>query len=192
MLSLLLQTQKYDKNFKLLDQKAYIAQSFVINFLHALYTRMSGVSSGSSTHGYILLYSPQGYGDSQLFARSTTGFDGDTLGILVGSNYDPTSWNQSDMDTIINHGTDTGELEYFGGNATDVTYDGDDAYFDMERIFRNSSGSTVTVKEFGLQGFVTTSAQALYARDSFSDAGDWAVVDDGEYLKVTYRIKITV
>ncbi len=201
MLSLLLQTQILDKDKNIIKQKAFIAQSFVSNFLACLMRNMKQNSvtmiDTSTTERTVsvtdnFLSTIIAGGTTELSAnQQSTGDSADNIGLLVGTSVSATTWNQSSMVSKIAHGTGSGELEYFGGFIGDVVLSGADAYFDIERIFRNNSGGSIDVKEFGLVGLISTYGY-LYVRDAFTDSGDWATVADGEYLKVTYRLKITV
>lgn len=201
MLSLFLEHQTFSPEKGIINQKAFIAQSFVSNFLSGLMTRWAQVSQPftdttptfrSLNQDNGVLSTPLASGNQRSYFRSNSvGFMGDKCGLVLGTSTVATSWNQSTVDSPIAHGRGSGELEYFGGHLGDVVIDGSDAYFDIERIFRNSSGGLINVKEFVLIGLQESYA-ILYARDAFASSGDWAIVANGEYLKVTYRLKITV
>jgi len=140
-----------------------------------------------------LMSIPQAGGDQQVFAYSDNikGKTGDEVGILIGDGVGAVTAQSYYLGAEFSHGTGSGEIEYFGGLVNDVVVSGSDTYFDIERIFRNSSGGTIVVKEYGIT-VIAGGYATLIARDVYSDVGDWVTVTDGEYLKVTYRVKVTV
>ena len=56
----------------------------------------------------------------------------------------------------------------------------------------------MVIKEYAIvvanaeQGSVQNVYPHLIIRDVFTDPGDWVTVADTEYLKVTYRLSVTV
>lgn len=204
MFQLHLEAQTIHPEKGITRSKAWVSKSFLKNFLGCLAPQFDqdnncsvvDTDGNSRSEGYEknVLYCPMGYGGGFVYGYSeTTEYKGDTVGILIGTGSAANTALTYTLHTQIDHGTGSSEMEYFGGCMNDTTtVDGADSYFDIERIFRNSSGGTISVSEYGivvLRG--STSYRILIVRDVFS-GGDIVDVDDGEYFKVTYRLLVTV
>lgn len=207
MLTLYIAKQRFDKDGKILESKVDISRSFVKNFLGCLYRNMAqlnysmpDIHGDSRNTGYQYNMMPAiqadggqrvwGYSDSD----STIEKFGDEVGILIGTGTSSVDAQDYSLSAKIDHGLGAGEMEYFGGRVNDVVIEGSggsDSWFDIERIFRNGSGNPIVIKEYGFSVIAWLYA-TLIIRDSYSDPGDWVTVQDGEYFKVTYRIKVTV
>lgn len=201
MLTLYLEKQKINKNGVVLESKVDISHSFIKNFLVCLYRQMSGTSfslldmnGDARDHGYSMnmMPAPQAGGGQGVYVRSDaiTKY-GDESGIIIGTGTGAVTAQDYYLAARIDHGTGAGEMEYFGGIVNNVVIDGNDSYFDIERLFRNNSGGSIIIKEYGFSVLAYT-YPTLIIRDAYLEAGDWVTVADGEYLKVTYRIKVTV
>jgi len=201
MLTLYIEKQRFSKDGNILESKADISHSFIKNFLGCLYRQMSSLSfsmldidgNARNYSGHVnMMPAPQADGGQRVYGNEEARTKyGDEVGILIGTGTSAVSAQDYYLAAKINHGTGAGEMEYFGGRLNDVVIDGDDTYFDIERIFRNGSGDSIVVKEYGFS-VIAYRYPTLVIRDSYSGAGDWITVADGEYLKVTYRIKVTV
>jgi len=201
MLTLYIEKQRFGKDGRILESKAGISRSFIKNFLGCLYRQMSNLEysmldmNGDARNyaGQInMMSATQADGRQRIWGNTdaTTKY-GDELGIIIGTGTSGVSAQDYYLSAKIDHGTGAGEMEYFGGKLNDVVISGNDSYFDIERIFRNSSGNPIIIKEYGFS-VLAHWYPTLIIRDSYSDEGDWVTVADGEYLKVTYRIKVTV
>ena len=201
MLSLFIQREVFDPNMRLISSRAELSRSFIKNFLGILYRNMGRLtfslrdvdgSTRSLDEDDVMMHCPMAQGGGFVFTQySYIDQWGYKIGIGLGTGTAVVSARDYCIAAIIPHGTGVGEIKYFGGNINDVVIDGSDAYFDIERIFQNGSGSSIIIKEFGL-AVIAGDYSTLIIRDAYSDAGDWTTVADGEYLKVTYRIKVTV
>lgn len=201
MLTLYIEKQRFSKNGRILESKADISHSFVKNFLGCLYRQMANLSysmldmnGDAKNYARVVNMMPasQSGGGQRIYGNTdiVTKY-GDEVGIIIGTGTAAVDAQDYYLSARIDHGTDAGEMEYFGGRLNDVVIDGNDSYFDIERIFRNGSGNNIIIKEYGF-AVIANFYPTLIIRDSYSDAGDWVTVADGEYLKVTYRIKVTV
>ena len=137
------------------------------------------VNAGSG--GYLLNY------------NNVNGIDNSSFGIMLGSGTDAVITTDDNIVTPITHGTSSGQLEYLGTfSPLDVTVVSSTASFMIERLFLNSSGGDVTVKEIGMYslGVPSSGTYRLWciARDLVSPA---VTVANGEYLKVSYTIQVT-
>ena len=76
---------------------------------------------------------------------------GHVRGIVVGSGSTASDFDDTKLETVIDHGTGSGELEY--GDQTETTNEADGVYdVDVSRTFTNNSGGNVTVNEIGIYG----------------------------------------
>lgn len=111
----------------------------------------------------------------------------DTRGVVVGGGTTPVGIENYRLDTQIAHGVGAGQLDH---QATTIIYpptvSGSECYFECKRIFINSSGATVTVREIGIYGAITSAYEACLARDVLPGAVN---VPDGGSITVIYRIK---
>ena len=213
MLHLQLQVQTIHPKKGITSSRAWVSRSFVKNFLGILYRNMiSGTDwttydTGGNARNYANYHEQdniipciQGFGGGRVFGykQYTTTVHGDDVGILVGNGSAAMTALTYCLHQQVIHGKTSGLLEYSGGFVGDVVVAGADSYFDIERIFRNSSGGNVVIKEYAIvvanaeQGSVQDVYPHLIIRDVFTDPGDWVTVADTEYLKVTYRLSVTV
>ena len=126
-------------------------------------------------------------------AYGTVYTDNNDLGIVVGDGTGSFDTEAFILGSKIDHGRGAGELEYFGTIAGRISSLGSNPFsFDLEAIFRNSSGGSVTVNEVGIYsvGNVTSNNKRSYCilRDNVTPIP----VADGEYLKVKYTLQISV
>jgi len=115
-----------------------------------------------------------------------------THGIIVGTGTTAPTIDDYAIETLIDHGTDPGELQYgavaFGAPASDATT----SQFTITRDFANASGGAITVNEIALyaKGYkYGTSYYFMVIRDVI--AGGIAV-PDGQTLTVNYREQAVV
>jgi len=120
--------------------------------------------------------------------------DSNDLGIVVGKGTGAFDTESFALGSKIDHGRGAGELEYFGTIATRLSALGSNPFsFDIEAIFRNSSGVSVTVNEVGIYavGYASIPTYKMsycILRDNITPIP----VADGEYLKVKYTLQISV
>lgn len=183
------------------------SRSFLYTFIRSLYAIMDYGADVSIQHVDGSSYSDI-YPDNHLKVSSCGGsgvevcpadtgdvFLGQDLGIVVGTGTSEVDSTDYKLQYQIDDGTDSGELEYFGtrvGKTDDLHVDAgnNEAYFEIERIFRNSSGGTVTINEIGIYSTGVASKNRVpvcIVRDKLSTGISLA---DGEYLKIKYRIKV--
>ena len=210
MFQLHLEVQTIDARGRVTSSKAWVSKSFVKIFLQLLYRNMSRLSVDTidlegntrNTNPYIpynILNLPQVAGDSRVYAYvQTSEYFGDDAGILIGTGDAANTALTYTMHTKVNHGVAAGTMEYMGGVINAVVVSGADSYFDIERVFRNSSGGSIVIKEYGLSVIHGSVSQGSYnwphliVRDVFTAPGDWVTVLTTEFLKITYRLLVTV
>lgn len=115
---------------------------------------------------------------------------GDTnYGIVAGTGTTPVTMTDYELQTLIAHGTGSGQLSYGAVSFGSPTTDGKSRYFEFERALTNSSGGTITVNEIGIHIYPTSqSYYFLFLRDVL-DAG--VDVDDTEILTIKYKVSVT-
>ncbi len=206
--------EKFSANGQLLEFWKKPSKSFLLGFIQTLYRGMSLDSGGvaamltafdvtdtpaASTNYSNLFYCIGVSGKSRQYTRYQAGLVhytfGAHLGIVVGTSNTAVSPSQTKLLSLIEHGTAAGELEYFGmliADEADFNTDAgaDEAYFEIERIFRNSSGGSVTIEEIGIYSLAIRTPAQLDTVFCILRDTDTIVVADGEYLKIKYRIKV--
>lgn len=121
----------------------------------------------------------------------TTGSD---TGIKVGTGDAAFNTTAFSLGTALPHGRTTSTIEHFGTILTRISASASNPFsFDLEAIFRNSSGGTLLINEVGID----TSGQiptATYKRSFciLRDSITLVTLLDGEYLKVKYTLQISV
>jgi hypothetical protein len=101
------------------------------------------------------------------------------------------------MASRIAHGRGSGQLEYGGCELLNVNFVNPNGQFTIRRYFTNASGGSITVNEVGIYSTGCHSFSPsplgswvfLVARDLVSPG---VTVNDGEILRVTYVVQITV
>lgn len=210
MFQLQLQVQTIHPEKGVTSSRAWTSKSFVKNFLHLLFgnlitnTTVDPIDTGgtprnnaSSYQTSNLLKCPQVFGGSRVYTYDDYRENfGEDVGIQVGDGVAANTALTYTLHQKIDHGVGTGELEYSGGFFGEPTIDGADTYFDIERIFRNASGGSIVIKEYSivvLWGDMSgNSYPILIVRDVFTEEIDWVTVANSEYLKITYRLLVTV
>ena len=111
----------------------------------------------------------------------------DNYGIQVGRNDTPPTNEDFRLQEKIDHGDESGQLEYDKMMFFDITESGGYMKFPFIRTFYNNSGATITVKEIGLVARVNfDNKYCLLLRDVLSPPID---VEHGKTLTVQYIIK---
>ena len=181
------------------------AKSFVKAFGQILYGFLYGgislsvldINNNDKTleASYLNVIHPGGDNNSKYPSYRGETQNADEKGIVVGTNNTAVNIIDYSLNTQITHGTGTGQLEHLSCACHNVQENvgAKTASFDIVRIFRNSSGGTISIAEAGVYGVGTYISSYYYTfnlcliRDVVSPAVD---IDDGEYLKVTYTIQV--
>lgn len=194
-----------DKDGNITDHRVQEGKSFLRGFIEILYVIFLGNCRWDSTlynkweNGY---YIRNNKNLKRLcFARTENKgytFDADggvgeeDRGVAVGTGNTAPNISDYDLETIIDHGTGSGELQYgamtYGLPATDATL----SHFTLTRDFANDSGGSITVNEAGVYYRViayqygTDHVHVLGIRDIISGG---ISVPDGQTLTVNYRLQ---
>ena len=206
--------EKFSGDGQLLESWKKPSKSFLVNFIKMLYLGMSQDTGDTATmvSAFDVTLNPiaPSY-HTNLFACAGTAGNarqytrgylnpyvyGGHLGIVVGTNATAVSPDQTKLLGLIEHGTAVDELEYFGMlimDEADFNVDTgiDEAYFEIERMFRNASGASVTIEEIGIYSVADANILNHTHNMVFCILRDVDSIEvaDGEYLKIKYRIKV--
>ena len=208
MLRMFWQIERMNSKMGLLESKANISRSLVRNFLSILYNRMSHQTTtyddvdmlgnteqiDGATNTAVEFALLQMYGNAYTRPRSSSSirYRGVHVGIVIGEGQTgvtaaENAYNPST--TQYDHGTGTDEFIYMGGSIRNPVVSAPYTYVDFDRIFYNDSGGSIVVKELAINVFYDEYCY-LICRDPL-DSLDWVTVNDGEYLKVTYRMRVS-
>ncbi len=152
-----------DKDGKLLDKGKFKGQSWVGNITAFLRTLFKGGVTGTSTTPRYYSTSPTDMRDVDGTARGLALFEYsastrlgaeaeagvDAYGLRVGASDSAVALGQYNLGIPIVHGSGAGQLLYGNTTVEDLSRNGT-WLFRVVRTFTNGSGSTVTVREFGL------------------------------------------
>ena len=195
------QISKYNKDNELIKRsRKYRSKSFVKAFLVTMYRQFSKLTygtldTGNTTRTFtddnIVYYVNACTGNFWTLA-STSGVNNTIstqIGIVVGTGVNAVTTTDYALQTLIADGVVATQLEYGAMYVYPVTVSAPNATLDIERIFRNSSGGTITIKELGIY-YKAGAANNCYYYCMVRDLSTIAVLN-GEYLKVTYTFQIT-
>jgi len=125
------------------------------------------------------------------------GLKGEHIGIQVGAGTTAVTPTDTALATRIAHGRSLGQLEYGGCELIGIAFADPNGELTIRRYFTNASGASITVNEVGIYSVGTRYSSALsldvwvflIAHDIVSLG---IVVANGELLRVTYVVQITV
>jgi len=114
-------------------------------------------------------------------------------GLVVGSGSAPNTTDTYALQSLIPHGTDSGQLSYGSHTFESLLVSNNTAYFRIIRTFTNSSGASITVNEIGLYAKAQDSGYNprifCIARDVIPGG---VTVGNNQTLTVRYKLSITV
>lgn len=116
------------------------------------------------------------------------GFEGQYVGPQIG--IDGTAATILDYKLLDRITHDDLGMRYFGSYISDFYIDDDEAYFDCHRLFENIGGS-VTVNEVALYVARASSGEFQKVHCFARHTPTPVVVDNGEFLKLSYRLKVS-
>jgi hypothetical protein len=123
----------------------------------------------------------------------STGWQGvannSTYGLVIGIGTTAETFNDYALANQCTHGTGANQFSHGAGNISGVWNGSTKKWTStITRSFLNSSGSTITVAETGIQIYRASGTYILYNRDVLSSAVD---VPNGDTITVTYTIETT-
>jgi len=193
-----------DRNGKVVKRFKRKSDSWLVGFVKLLKSLFYQRYNASVVYGSVTAedgstanptsdYVPTGYTWSVLYPCCRADAGDVNHGIAVGSSDVANTLTTYALGSKINHGNASGQLLYGAVTIEDVTNpSGNILQFRIIRVFTNSSGADVTVKEFGLLCRIFSPnghKNILLARDVLSTA---ITIPDGYSLTLRYIVKITV
>jgi hypothetical protein len=178
-----------DENGKCTYYRCYRSRSFVIGFLNAIFTNLSGQGvTNTNTSGS--QYTTQ-YGD-RIFVND--GSNDNNFGIQIGTGTTTPSIVDSRLSSLITNGTGAGQMQYGGDNVTGAVTNtsNNTGYITVTRTFTNNSGSSITVSEVGLvawtgNGSPQSNQYYLIIHDLLPTP---ITVPNGSSLSISYEIQV--
>ena len=172
------------------------AHSYTRNFYNYALMAPSGLLSSDSTWGDGHGNFKDTTGNNRVFSAhnyawtSVNPAQDNTHGIVVGTSDTAESFDHVALQAIIAHGTNSGQLSHRVMSAATLSWAAGSKTFSLflSRIFDNSSGGTIVVKETGIIASCYSQAyKFLYCRDVL--ASPISVLNSGT-LTVTYEAQL--
>lgn len=204
-----LDVEVMNKNGEIVSKYSDRSKSWVRNFYNFCVMQQMGIGPGklgtSFGAGYLTMKDTGGnikdasssYTIRMEAVGAGYGFIGNAgsvvNGIVIGTGETAESLNDYVLGAIIAEGTDSGQMNYAGMSITNPVWDGTGKTMTraLERTMVNNSGSSITVKEIGLIGYMiyntSNNGKFLLARDVLSTP---VAVAHESQIKVTYTIQI--
>jgi hypothetical protein len=160
------------------------SRSFVKNFLLWVYAQLAndttnqGKTTANVNTSFLL--------SSSLRVNGSAGTD--TQGIVVGTGNTAVTSSDYKLQTIIAHGTGSGQLQYAVQVFNTPTTDATGTQFVLTRTFTNGSGAQIDVYETGIYALNSASTFCI-ARDVLPAV---VHVPAGQALTVTYTFKTVI
>ena len=178
------QLRKYDSKKRLISFSSFVPNSVVQAWIGCLSAQF--ISSSISVK------------DVENATRSIFGYSGamylnagtgnSTFGIVCGTGTDAVSINDYKLQSLIQSGTGTGQLQYSGVEFPNkYLVDTATALTDIRRFFTNNSGATVNIKEIGIYCNTYNNYKFCIERTLINEK-----LADTESLEVTYRLSKTI
>lgn len=207
---ILIGLQVHDKNGILVFDDVQRGHSWTRNFYNMMFGMIAGARgnntssfgagymSGKNTAGSI--YAAYNYSSSYQNAYSSGYFNSSTsssYGIVVGSGDTAFDKDQNALASIINHGSNTGQLFYHASPSYTTsnipTYTSSPKAWQQQhlRVFNNNSGGSITVKETALYvNAYLFSGSPINIMVERSILDPTVPVANGAQLTVTYTISM--
>jgi len=174
-----------DKDGKVLvSTPNYRSHSFVLQFIQWLYQKMGAVKTVSykSTTGTIVAINWNS-GLMTLDSSATT----TTYGIQVGTGTTATTIGDYVIETLIAHGTSSGQLQYSATTLAQPSSTSNTTSYIVTRVFSNASAGSITVNEITLVANLSSN-RYMWARDVVTPI----IVGVGEQLTIDYTMQTNV
>jgi hypothetical protein len=178
-----------DKDGRLIQKRKFASKTYVKQGLMFTQLMMSGRSLNLTTvdgASYSVTIDARNYDASGSYGSLTKG-------IVIGTSDTPYAYDQYKLQNVINHGSSGGQMLY-GVQSIDTPQSITNGYrLVLSRVFTNSSGASITVKEVGLYYvFYNTSISPYFfacmqARDVITPTA----VANGQSLTVRYIFTVS-
>jgi hypothetical protein len=171
------------------------SRSFVKAYMYGMFYQLSDVTvatsdiaNASRNPTYYIFNAPGGHDAVYAaFFYMNTFTQVAKNGIVIGTGNTAVASTDYALETRIISGVASGQIEHFSNIFTNVAVAAPNASFTVNRIFRNGSGGSITIKEIGIYALSGTYTFCI-VRDVLSVP---VTMSDGDYLKITYTFQIT-
>jgi hypothetical protein len=189
---------------KLVHSHEERGHSWVRNAYNWLASDLMGVNGADSTFGAgkINMKSTAGVvqsGATIIYPNNTNveatgagyvGYAGLAAGLVVGTSNTAFGFEQYSLQSLIAHGSGSGQLSYNDGAAPNKSYDAGTKTYTVQhvRVLNNNSPGSIVVAEAGLYFITVFNIQAMMVRDVLVSP---VTVNTPGQLTVTYTISLT-
>ena len=185
---------KKENGLYVLENRIEKCHSYVENLNICLYNLIQwGTTQALDTGGTLrTLFTGNNTGAASRFSISNFYGSGVTTGgIQVGTGTTATTISTYTIQTLIAHGTSTGQLSYGSTNLPGWSNSGSDSYYEVSRTFTNSSGANITINEVTcvVRMNNTSTNHFLIERTVL---GSPETINNGSSKTFTYKFTITV
>jgi hypothetical protein len=200
--------RKFDKNYRLLEEREQPSRSWLAGLLRLLYTARNIATNAwnDPVQRYeiatLTIASPGGggsivvqHGHNSYTCRDH--INSENIGIVIGTGVGAVAPANYALGTQIAHGRGAGQMEYGGCDVAGLIIAHPNGQFTIRRFFENNSGGGITVQEVGIYAGGTDGPGVADAVHSWAfciarDLTGGVAVLDTELLEATYTVQITV
>ncbi|MBA7656438.1 hypothetical protein ES703_64362 [subsurface metagenome] len=181
-----------DKDGKVTEHRVMRSKSYVKQFLQLLYVQMNACGTTGAVSIRDIANALQDIWATKDNFKCDADAGEVNEGIIVGTGTTAPTIDDYKIETIIDHGTDPGELEYSAVVIAAATSDATTSQVTITRDFANGSGGEIIVNEIALYVWAwsdTPPENIMTIRDVI---GGGIAVPDGQTLTVNYREQAVV
>lgn len=190
-MDMFVQIVQRDSSGRIRYKKTQKCYSFVDNFLRVIFSYMGrdaqDVKDTSNTSRTLDVDRAH-----NRYLRVGAGVGETNNGIVIGSGSTAVDINDYSIETLIDDGTSSGEMQYSNLSTSAPTTDASTTSFVLSRVFSNASGGAIAVKEVALYtGTYGGGVTIMHARDLIN-GGTGVSVPDGDDITINYKVKTTI
>jgi len=172
-----------DKDGKVIKRYKQKSHSPTANFIGLMLpltwykeTGNSWTFTNTSNSEYSYAPTITGNGGGIIYPNSGYNNNDYIVNILVGSGSQSNSYNAYNLNAPISNGSGTGQLIYSTlSTPTNITINGNEAYFIISQSYTNQSGATITISEVGIILNLITEAASSYSPSTSTVVGNTLV-----------------
>jgi hypothetical protein len=209
MPAIYVEVKVFKKDGTVKTKKKYKANSLTRNFWNMMVMFLVGKHETSGTHGEGSLVIKRVSGANESSANSGAvfygaGYAGDgypnyfgirgnniyanSPGIKIGTSDAAENFGDYNLGAAISHGTSTGQMSFMSPSTNEATYNAENKTWSkrFSRIFHNTSGAAIDVKECGIFGSNGTGGDLILQERTVFPSSE--TVDNNELIEITYTI----
>jgi len=172
---------------KCIYYRHYRSRSFVIGFLNAIFSDLSGqgVTNTNTSGSQYTTTQHEGF-------TVADGSNDNNYGIQIGTGTTTPAITDTRLSSLITNGTGAGQMQYGGVNVTGAVTNtsNNTGYITVTRTFTNNSGASITVSEVGLVAFSTGFGSNQYYLIIHDLLPTPITVPNGSSLSISYEIQV--